>query len=151
MRKTLILTALTLIAASAFAAGEVYRWKDSDGTWHYSDQPHPGAELVRSGGNQRPATIPTDALPPPAPPPAPETGTVEDAPPVSEEVANQVRAEAATAKTQQCKKAEERYNTAISARRIYKTDAEGNRVYLTDTELDAQRLQARAARDLACG
>ncbi len=144
MRKTLILTALTLIATGAFAAGEVYRWKDADGTWHYSDQPHPGAELVR--GTQRPQAMPP-ALPP-APPP------VADAPPdslpVSQDIADQVRAEAATAKTEQCKKAEERYTTAINARRIYKTGADGNRVYLTDAGLDAQRLQARAARDLAC-
>jgi hypothetical protein len=148
MRKTLILTAITLIATSAFAAGEVYRWKDSDGTWHYSDQPHPGAELVK--GTQRPVAIPATA-PPPAPPapPASDAATA-DTLPVSEDVADQVRAEAATAKTNQCKKAEERYTTAINARRIYKTDAEGNRVYLTDAELDAQRLQARAARDLAC-
>lgn len=147
MRKTLILTAITLVATGAFAAGEVYRWKDADGTWHYSDQPHPGAELLR--GAQRPLPIPADAPPPAPPAPAPDASTA-DPLPVSQDVADQVRAEAATAKTGQCKKAEERYTTAINARRIYKTDAEGNRVYLTDAELDAQRLQARAARDLAC-
>jgi hypothetical protein len=148
MRKTLILTAITLIATSAFAAGEVYRWKDADGTWHYSDQPHPGAELVK--GTQRPMSLPVETPPLASPPAAAADASTADPLPVSQDVADQVRAEAAVAKTGQCKKAEERYNTAINARRIYKTDAEGNRVYLTDAELDAQRLQARAARDLAC-
>ena len=47
MRKPLVIAVLTLLGSTAFAAGEVYRWKDANGVWNYSDQPHPGAELIR--------------------------------------------------------------------------------------------------------
>jgi len=39
---------------SAAAAAVVYKWTDSDGVVHYSDQPVPGAEkIVTSGGGTR--------------------------------------------------------------------------------------------------
>ena len=149
MRKIITFTAATLLMASAFAAGEVYRWKAADGTWHYSDQPRAGAELVR--GPQRPTG---DAAPQPAAPTAPASqpmATTEDPLPVSEEVAEEVRSAAAIAKADQCTRAESAYQDALKARRIYRTDAQGNRVYMTDAEMDGARLQARANRDLACG
>ena len=62
-----------------------------------------------------------------------------------------MREQAAAAKAEQCKQAEEAYQKAIQARRIYKTDEAGNRVYFSSAEMDAARLRARAARDLACG
>ena len=36
MRRILTFTAAVLITASAFATGEIYRWKDDNGTLHYS-------------------------------------------------------------------------------------------------------------------
>lgn len=148
MRRILTFTVAVLITASALATGEIYRWKDDNGTWHYSDQPHPGAELVRRATN---AT--EDASPVVAPAPTPAALTSDDASslPVSREVASEVRQEAASAKAEQCKKAQDAYQKAVQARRIYKTDEKGNRVYFSDAEIDAARLQARAARDLACG
>jgi hypothetical protein len=147
MRKFIYLSAACLIGATSVvhAAGEIYRWKDGSGIWHYSDQPQPGAELI---SNARRA-VPAAAASQPAPPAPPATTT--DPLPVSTEVAQQVRAEAATAKADQCKKTEEAYTKAVQARRIYKTDEKGTRTFLTDAELDGARLQARAARDLACG
>ncbi|MET0282093.1 MAG: DUF4124 domain-containing protein [Steroidobacteraceae bacterium] len=149
MRKLLTATVVSLlVASSAFAAGEVYRWKDANGSWHYSDQPLPGAELVR--GAQHP--VPGVARPAPAAAPAPSIPTdPSGAPVVSPEVAAQVRAEAATAKSEQCKKAEQSYQSSVQARRIFKTDAQGNRTYLSAAEMDAARLEARSNRDLACG
>lgn len=147
MRKLLILALAPLLTAGlANAAGEVYRWKDPTGTWHYSDQPRPGAELIR--GPQRAATLNTN--PPPAATPAVPNDAATGAPVVSEEVAQQVRAEAANAKTEQCKKTEAYYQQIVQARRIYKTDEQGNRVFMNDAEMDAARLQARSNRDLAC-
>lgn len=148
MRKLILLAAGSLIAASAFGAGEIYRWKDTNGTWHYSDQPYPGAELVR--GAQRPVSD-SAASAPPAPAAEPVLAATTDAPPLSDAATAQVRREAAAAKTEQCTKAQEVYQKAIQARRVYKTDDKGNRVFLTDAEIDAMRLQARSARDLACG
>ena len=41
-----IFLALCLLAASAMAAQEAYRWVDEDGIVHYSDKPREGAELI---------------------------------------------------------------------------------------------------------
>ena len=57
----------------------------------------------------------------------------------------------ATAKAQNCEKAKVAYDQSVQALRLYKTDDKGNRTYLTSAEIDAARLQARSARDLACG
>jgi hypothetical protein len=145
MRKILPLVFVTLMASTVFAAGEIYRWKDSNGLWHYSDQPQPGAELVRTA--RRPAAAAT---------PAARTAPTGNSGgnrvlPVSNEVAQQVRQEAAAVKAEQCKKAEEVLARSMQARRIFKTDENGNRSYLSDAEVDAQRLEARGNRDLACG
>jgi hypothetical protein len=146
MRKAITFTFALLIAGSSFAAGEIWRWKDAAGTWHYSDQPQPGAELVNRAG--RPAT--EQAAAKPAPPPAPSPAELADGgpPPVSQDVADQVRREAATAKAEQCKKAEEAYQQAVRARRILKLDGV---TYMTDAEIDAERLRVRSVRDTACG
>jgi Domain of unknown function (DUF4124) len=147
MRKLVSIAVVALFAASAFAVGgDVYRWKDASGTWHYSDQPQPGAERVRTV--KRPPGANTSA------PAARSTATAAAPPrsfPVSNEVANQVRQEAASAKADQCKKAEEIYQKTVQARKIYRTDEKGNRTFMNDAELDAARLEARSNRDLACG
>lgn len=149
MRKILALAIATLLTSNAFAVGEIYRWKDGNGVWHFSDQPQPGAELVRAA--QRPTGAPAGVpLPAPVAAPAPAAST-SDVLPVSREVALQVRQEAASAKTQQCEKAKAAYNKAVQARRIYKTDDKGTRTFLNDAEIDAARLEARGAQDLACG
>jgi len=134
-----------ILAPLAMADSEIYRWKDANGVPHYSDQPQPGAELIKS--DKRPA----NPVPTPAPAPVSSTlSTDSSAPPLSREVTQQVRQEAATAKAEQCKKQEEAYQRAIQARRIFKTDEKGNKVFLNDSEIDAARLEARANRDRAC-
>jgi hypothetical protein len=148
MRKILCITAALFVAGSAFAAGEVWRWKDSNGTWHYSDQPQPGAELVRRSGR---VDTPAAAAPGAAPAPAVPPGTTATVPlPVSDAVAAEVRQDAAARKADQCKKAEESYQKAMTARVFPRTDANGNQTFLTSAEIDTFRLQARAVRDTAC-
>lgn len=52
---------LGLIGAAAIAvAGPTYRWVDADGV-HYSDQPHPGAEIISLGTTQTYSSGPTVA------------------------------------------------------------------------------------------
>ena len=145
MRKIICFTAATLLMANAFAAGEIYRWKGPDGTWHYSDQPRAGAELVRGSQTGRPTPSPAPAAPAPVAQPQ-DADTL----PVSREVVAEVRAEAAAIKAERCKAAEEHYQAAMRARRLHRTDENGNRVYLSDAEADQARIQARANRDLAC-
>ena len=145
MRRILAFTVAILVTASALAEGDVYRWKDANGTWHYSDQPQPGAELVVRGS--RLVTNSAAASAAAAPAPAETSGPL----PVTDAVAAQVRQEAATAKAEQCKRAEETYQNAVKARGITKTDADGKKVYMTDAEIDAYRLEARSFRDQACG
>jgi hypothetical protein len=148
MRRILTLTATFLITATALAAGDVYRWKDANGTWHYSDQPQPGAELVVRGSSPVSSNTASEAAATPEPAATAETsGPL----PVSDAVAAQVRGEAATAKAEQCKRAEVAYQNAVQARGITKTDEAGNKVFMTDAEIDAYRLQARSFRDSACG
>jgi hypothetical protein len=139
--------AALIIAPLALAAGsEIYRWKDANGVSHYSDQPQPGAELIKAGKR---TSTPAPA-PAPAAPPASTLSSDNSPPPVSREVAQQVRQEAATAKAEQCKKQQEAYQRAVQARRIVKVDEKGNKVFLNDAEIDAARLEARANRDRAC-
>ena len=144
MRKAITFTLALLIAGSTFAAGEIWRWKDASGIWHYSDQPQPGAELVNRSGRPTPERTPPAAPVPPPPSVSAEPGP----PPVSEDVAAQVRKDAATAKNDQCKTAEEAYQSAVKARRVLKNDGV---TFMSNAEIDAYRLQVRSLRDLACG
>ena len=43
--------ALALIAAGAAHAAVIYKWKDSEGVIHYSDQAVPGAEKIATSSN----------------------------------------------------------------------------------------------------
>jgi hypothetical protein len=150
MRKIITFTVASLMMASAFGAGEVYRWRGADGAWHYSDQPRPGAELVRGTGARTEVVAQTPAQQDSAP--ASDTLVNDPAPlPVSDAVAEEVRATADALKAEQCKQFEAAYQEALKARSIYRTDEQGKRVYLTSAEMDRARLEARAARDLACG
>jgi hypothetical protein len=148
MRKYFVFATAPLVLSLLLGAGEVYRWKDPNGVWHYSDQPQPGSELVK--GARLPSATPEGNTSPPPSAAAASNAAPPPLPPVTPQVAQQVRQEAATHKAEQCKKAETNYQQAVQARRMYKTDDKGNRTFLSDPELDAARLEARSARDLAC-
>ena len=149
MRKFLTLTSAAgliavCIVATGAGQGDIYRWKDVNGNWHYSDQPQAGAELVR--GTRKP--------PPSTPSPAPASkatanATATTTAPDSKTV-DQVRQDVAAAQDDNCKKADEAYNKSVQARRMYKIDAQGVKTYLTDAELDEARLNARTQRDAVC-
>jgi hypothetical protein len=151
MRKFLTLTAsASLIAvclvAGAAGQGDIYRWKDSGGTWHYSDQPQEGAELVR--GVPKPTPTPPPIVAKPAGTPA-ATGAASSAA-GNAQVVEAVKQDVAAAKVERCKKAEEMYAQSVQARRMYKLDAQGNKTFLTDAELDEARVNAKIQRDNSC-
>ncbi|MEO6080180.1 MAG: DUF4124 domain-containing protein [Steroidobacteraceae bacterium] len=151
MRKIFVIAVVALLGSTAFAADEIYRWKDATGIWHYSDQPRPGAEVVHNNSRAPTASPATPAIPRPAAAVPAAPATANEPLPVSKEVAEQVRQEAATAKVEECAKAKATYDTYVRAQAMRRTDAKGNPVVMTSAEIDAARLQARAARDLACG
>jgi hypothetical protein len=148
MRKPLAIAVITLLGSTAFAAGEVYRWKDASGVWNYSDQPHPGAEVIRrtTAASNASATPAAAAAPAAAAPAA----TTTDPLPVSKEIAQEVRQDAATAKAKRCEKAKADYEQMTQALRIKTKDDKGNEVFLDAAGMDKARLDARAIRDLAC-
>jgi pyruvate/2-oxoglutarate dehydrogenase complex dihydrolipoamide acyltransferase (E2) component len=147
MLKPLAIAVMILLGSAAFAAGEVYRWKDASGVWNYSDQPHPGAEVIRRPS----ASSNASATPAPATAPASTATATSDTPlPVSREVAQEVRQDASAAKAKRCEKAKVDYEEMVKALRIKRADDKGNITYLTAEQMDAARLEARAVRDLAC-
>ena len=52
---------LAALAAFAGQAAVVYKWTDSDGVIHFSDQPVPGAEKISTGGINTAAPVPAGA------------------------------------------------------------------------------------------
>jgi hypothetical protein len=82
---------LTVLAAAAAGATDVYRWVDANGQAHYSDEWRPGAEKIRIetapgySAPKRPPASDSDA-PPPPPAPAGQYQSLEIVSPAQEEV-----------------------------------------------------------------
>jgi hypothetical protein len=85
-----------------------------------------------------------------APAAAAPAATTTDPLPVSKEIAQEVRQDAATAKAKRCEKAKADYEQMTQALRIKTKDDKGNEVFLDAAGMDKARLDARAIRDLAC-
>lgn len=118
---TCIVTAL--LVPTALAAADVYRWTDAQGTVHYSDQPHPGAEAV---------TV--------------DPGAAAGSP--NGDTANPSRTErAAEIRTKQCQKARKRLASLQEAATVTTTGEDGEKRELSADE----RVQAiaRAEKDVA--
>lgn len=150
MLRTLLLG--ILLAASAAASAQLYRWVDKDGRVHYTaTPPPPGATKSR--------TIETRSAPPAA---GGESAAKDDArkgplTPAEQEQAFRKRqleaqkaAEKAALEGQQeetrlanCRRAREALATLESGQRVARTDPQGERYYLDDAararEVDAAR------------
>jgi len=137
LRNTLLL-AVALLAATA-QAGDIYRWKDANGSWHYSDQPVPGAERVGSSSRYVKPSSESEARPA-------ATATTSTTPTV-----DKVREDVATMKAGKCKEAQENYQQTINSRRLYRAGPKGEQVFLNDEEIDAARVTARANMEYYCG
>jgi hypothetical protein len=154
--RILVAVTATLAFAASLAQADVWRWKDAQDKWHYSDVPVEGAELIKS--NTR--------IPPPQANNAEPAGAVNAAPPIdrvaanaaaasdrvaAESTARQVQSDIAKKRQEQCKEATTRYEKSITARRLFREGKDGERVYLTEAELAQARIDARTDRDTACG
>jgi len=149
MLRRLSLTAVIFAGALTFARADVYRWVDSQGQAHYSDQWVPGSQVIK-----------TDKAHPPG---ADATARAQEQKSLTaasdriskelsaEQNARAVQADLAKTRDARCKAAKDAYQRSIISRKVYKDDKDGTRTYLSDTELDAYREQARQAVQDNCG
>ena len=135
----------TLLGVASAAHADVYRWTDAKGTVQYSDKWVPGSTLVKTSGNHTPPPTPS------APAASAPGGSESSDPAQSERDKRQIQSDVAKTRAEQCKKATEEYEKAVSVRRIYKAGENGERNYVSDAEADAYRLQLLNARKQACG
>lgn len=148
------LCAALLVGSLCFsppAAANVYKWKDPQGRVHYTDKPPPeGGILISIEPNWYARR---EGQPPPAQaavrtPAAPEAETL--TPGSAAALRNAVDSDVANVRTEQCKKAQERYQNYVVSRRLFKEGENGERVYLTDAELAEARVNAKREMDEAC-
>lgn len=147
--RPLVPLALALLLTPLAAQADVYRWVDSNGQEHYSDQPVEGAELIRTTAPRPPsasrsAPVPTPAASPAASAPA---GSVV----ASRDTERAVAKDLAAQRAKDCTEAKERYDKSLRARRIFRTLENGEREYLSDADADKVRVDNRTAMDTACG
>jgi hypothetical protein len=152
MFRLIAISGLVFVGICGVARADVYRWVDDRGEAHYSDRWVPGSELIKSNKPHPPGA---DSSPAPRPAQGRIAASSNKASAQLAEQANAaaVKQDVAKAKDDQCKKAKERYDQSIQARRIYKPakDKDADREYMSDAETDAYRLQARNDVTLACG
>ena len=157
-----IVCALLLTGVAAVAGAEtVYKWVDPSGQIHYTDLPprQSGARIL-GVYQQEAGTIEDDDSgdsgdysEPDDTGESPDTGDESPStpePPVSQEAIAAVEADAAKAKVEQCKAAQDRYQRYIDSRRLFRETPDGKRVYLTDKELTEARARAKQAVDDYC-
>ncbi len=146
--------------ASMATAETVYKWIDSKGQVHYTDLPPRQGDAKVLGVYQQ------------------ESGTADDQgddngnyaeegdgeesgeqtaaqtkspePPPSDAARQAAENDAAKAKVEQCKAAQDRYQQYVNSRRLYRDLPGGKREYLTDKELSDARARAKQSVDDYC-
>lgn len=144
--------AITLIALGGMSAAhaDVYRWVDSKGVVQYSDRWVPGSVLVKTD-KTRPSSASSSSASTPAPAAtAPATARADEML-AKERDQRAVSADVAKVRAEQCKKAREAYDNALSSSRVYKPQADGGKVFLSDAELNARRVELLNRRREFCG
>ncbi|MGE0031964.1 MAG: DUF4124 domain-containing protein [Steroidobacteraceae bacterium] len=158
-----ILMVLLMASLTAVASAEtVYKWVDATGQVHYTDLPPKqadarilsvthgpsnmsedegtdGADYGDGNGDENGDDAAANAA----------SGATTPEPPVSEETMAAAQDDAARAKVEQCKQAQDRYQKYIESRRLFREEG-GKRVYLTDQELAEARARAKQAVDDYC-
>ncbi len=143
MLRLVSITALVLAGACTLARADVFRWVDSEGVVHYSDEWMPGSVVIKT--TVKPHSEST----------APSGVSAANAR-VNEQLNDQsnsraVQQDVAKARDSQCSWAKDRYMKSVASRRVYKEGKDGERQYMTDAEADAYREQARKDVQQACG
>jgi len=148
----LLMAGLTLVAT----AETVYKWVDGAGQIHYTDLPPKQADAKILSISHGPSNLGDEEDSGDAgysdengDDSAAPSGTTTPEPPVSQEALAAVRNDAARAKVEQCKQAQDRYQRYIDSRRLFREE-NGKRVYLSDQELTEARARAKQAVDEYC-
>ena len=148
--------ALLLVAAHAPALAQ-YKWKDSRGQTHVSDQPPP-RDIPDKAVLQRPAPRPAAAVVPPAAPPAAApsermaAGERQD--PELEQRRSRAEAEAkaraladeqraSAQRAENCRRASQHLATLSAGTRLVRSNEQGERVVLDDALRASEMAQAR--------
>lgn len=155
------IAALAMSGIGAIAAAEtVYKWVDGSGQVHYTDlPPRQGDAKILGVYQQESGSVDeegadddfteegddTDS----APPVTDQTPSA-SGPPISDEARATSAADAAKAKVENCKTAQDRYQTYIQSQRLYRDLPGGRREYLTDKELAEARARAKQDVDDFC-
>ena len=148
MFRTLAFASL-LLGVQVAAQADVYRWVDGEGRVQYTDRWVPGSQLVKVDKNKPDAEAAAARR-------IAEQGNLAASntalanQKTQENAARTVRQDVAKTQEDQCKKATERYDKAIQARRIFKTAADGTKEYVSDADADAYRAQALLDKEAAC-
>jgi hypothetical protein len=140
MRRPAYFLACALVATLATHAADIYRWKDANGVWHYSDQPVAGAERVGSSSQAARPAAPRGTPAEQDPPSATDTATL-----------RKVRDDVAADKAARCKDAQANYQQTVESRRLYRPGPDGERIFLDEAEIEAARVTARANMEYYCG
>ncbi len=148
MRPALVFS-LALALAPLAAQADVYRWVDSSGQEHYSDQPVEGAELIRTTNPRPPGASGTPSRSTAMASRSTNTPTSEAA--ATRDAERAVARDLAEQRAKDCAAAKARYEKSLQARRIFRTLENGEREYLSDADADKVRVDNRAAMDAACG
>ena len=150
----LLMAGLTVVAS----AETVYKWVDGAGQIHYTDLPPKQTDARILSVSHGPSSMSDeegsdegdygdengdDAAANAA------SGTSTPEPPVSQQALAAAQDDAARAKVEQCKQAQDRYQKYIESRRLFREEG-GKRVYLTDQELTEARARAKQAVDDYC-
>ena len=155
-----VLAALLMAGIGAVAAAEtVYKWVDGSGQVHYTDLPprqadarilgvyqQESGDVDEDGGDDYSEEGDDGGGSPDASNDSPRTPE----PPVSDAAMAAAEADAAKAKVEQCKAAQDRYQRYLDSRRLFRETADGKREYLTDKELTEARARAKQAVDDYC-
>lgn len=149
----LLAAAVLTLGAAPVGASDVY-CRTLGKSLQCSDTPFEGAVLVRRSGQSR--IVGQEELQDPAaataaPTEATAAAAAADERLRREQAARDVAADVAARRAAECKRATETYDRTIQARRLYKNGPNGERIYLSEAELTQARIDARTARDAACG
>jgi hypothetical protein len=148
MFRTLAFAGL-LLGVQVATQADVYRWVDGQGRVQYTDRWVPGSQLVKVDKNKTDAeAAAAQRIAEQGKLAASDTASANQK--TQENAARTVRQDVAKTQEEQCKKATERYDKAIQARRIFKTAPDGTKEYVSDAEADAYRAEALLDKEAAC-